>query len=254
MTRVRGWLGVLRGLGTDTSAEAQELVEAETQLWAAHSNATTAAIQVVEATGMLAAASTRQRKQVDALLETARSTRARTEDMGPAIALVSEALERLRLVALNLGLEGSRMGDAAGRALALVSDEVRAYMERGSDALRDVQSLVEEVRPSIRQLADQADQLRQGEADLANDVARLQSLAQDTARSVEDISVWARKLAETDPETATILARASDHARALVADLSQLKSASQGELARAVLRPLVEPLARLVKDLGSDAE
>ncbi|MBI5538136.1 MAG: hypothetical protein HY898_35770 [Deltaproteobacteria bacterium] len=253
MSRVKGWLDVLRSLGKDAGSEAHELVEAEAQLWHAHEKSTASATQVVEATGGLAAASGRQRKLVDTLLETARTAQARADEIGPALVRVTETLERLRLVALNVGLEGSRMGDAAGRSLTMVSDEVRTYVERGVEALHDTRALVEEVGPTAGHVAEHAEALRQSEADLGGEILRVQSLAQETSRSVEEIGRWARKLSETDPETATILARAAEHARGLVSDLSLLKSATQTELARAVLRPIIEPLVRLLRDLGGDA-
>ena len=252
MSRVKGWLEVLRSLGKDGGSEAHDLVEAEAHLWQAHEAATGAATQLVEAAGTLTANSARQRKTVETLLDMARATHARIEELGPALARAVEMLERLRLVALNVGLEGSRLGDAAGRSLTLVSDEVRAYVERGNEALNDARSLVEEVGPATAQVVERADQVRVAETELGGEVARLQSLAQDTARSVEEIGAWATRLSETDPETATILARAGDHARALMSDLSLLKSSTQSELARTMLRPLIDPLSRLLEDLGGD--
>ena len=46
-----------------------------------------------------------------------------------------ESFERLNIVALNAGLEGARLGEAAGKPLSLVSEEVRAQAERGGESV-----------------------------------------------------------------------------------------------------------------------
>jgi len=250
MSRGRSWREVLRSLGKDPGIEGHDLIEAEAHLWHAHDAASQSVVSVTEASIQVASCSAKQRKTIDALVETARTARARLDDAAPAAARVGDALDRLRLVALNLGLEGARVGDATGRALTAVSDEIRAGVDRGAEALGDVQSALDDVRPAAGKVIEHAEQVRQAESEVATGAATAQTGAQEAAQSLEELARWARKLSETDPDTARTLNRASEHARALVAELSELQTTAQGELARAVLAPLVEPLARLLADLG----
>lgn len=251
MSRAGSWRGLLRSLRKDSGTEARSILEAETGLWSAHQSASAGSTSALEACAQVATASARQRKVLEALLETARSARARADEAAPAATRLGDALDRLRLVALNLGLEGARVSDSAGRALTAVSDEIRAWVDRSAEALSDLQGAIEELRPASGRVIDHAEQLRQIEADIANGAARTQAGAQQAAQSLEELGRWASKLSETDPETARVLSRAADHARALVADLSELQTAARGEIARSVLEPIIDPLTRLIAELGS---
>jgi methyl-accepting chemotaxis protein len=254
MRRLKGWREVLSSIRGDAGGDVHDLVEAEAHLWQAHQDATGAASGALESATALAAAVSRSASAVDELADSARGAQGRADEVSPALARVTEPLERLRLVALNLGLDGSRMGDAAGRALAGASDEIRTYVEQGFEAAGDLRAVLEELRPSMGALAARTEQLRKAGQDVAQHASRAQEQAQQCARSLEELGQWARKLSDTDPETAAILARASDHVRALLGELAKLKNATQRELARGVLLPLIQPLLRVLDELGGGAQ
>lgn len=251
MSRGRSWRGVLRGLRKESSTEARSLLEAESSLWSAHQAATAGSAGAVDAAVQVASASARQRKAIEALLETARSARARADEAAPAAARLGDALDRLRLVALNLGLEGARLGDSAGRALTTVSDEIRTWVERSAEALSDLQGSIDELRPASGRVIEHAEQIRQAETEIAGSAARTQAEAQQVSQSLEELARHASKLSHTDPQTARALGRAAEHARALVADLSELRDAARGEIAHSMLEPIIDPLARIIAEFGS---
>ena len=132
-----------------------------------------------------------------------------------------------------------------------MSDELRAWVDRSAEALSDLQGSIEEMRPASGRVIDHAEQIRQTEDEIASSAARTQAGAQQASRSLEELARWVSKLSQTDPETARVLGRAAEHARALVADLSELHTAARGEIARSVLEPIIDPVARLIAELGS---
>ena len=75
---------------------------------------------------------------MDAVADRTRALSSRAAELQAGFARVLDAFERLGLVALNAGLEGARLGEAEGRQLGLVSDEVRAQSSRGGDAAREL--------------------------------------------------------------------------------------------------------------------
>src|SRR5262250_768804 len=94
--RRRRWMDVLRrtaGVGGDGRGATTD----DAALWAAH-------------------------EQAEKSLE---ESSARAERLGASTARGVEAFERLGVVALNAGLEGARVPEAQGRALLLLSEEIR---------------------------------------------------------------------------------------------------------------------------------
>ncbi len=65
------------------------------------------------------AAAAQQKSALDAATDRARLLHARGKDAEGSVARARDALERAKLVALNSGLEGSRLGEAKGRALGV---------------------------------------------------------------------------------------------------------------------------------------
>jgi hypothetical protein len=244
----KAWLELLRRVAGAEDPGSQQRLEAEAGLWQAFEAATESGGGVVEVSSQLSIASARQRKLADALAEDARNLVDRGKQVRGGLPRLGEVLERLRLVALNVGLEGTRMSDAGARALGLAADEVRAHVDAGADALRELQTLLDEMWPVSGRVAEASAELRASGAELGDLVARTHTLAQDATKDLARLGTHARALSQTDPDTARQLDRAAEHARGLVTALGALRGAPQLALARAVLRPLLEPIARLLAD------
>jgi methyl-accepting chemotaxis protein len=254
MTRTkRNWFDAIRKFKTD-DASREDRYATEAQLWQAHEAAKLAATALLEDAAHLVGSISRERTTVDALSETVRGARSRSDELTESQNRVAESFDRLRLVALNLGLEGARLGDSAGKSLISVADEVRLQADRGSEALNDLRNLHSELVPTLARVDDRIGQLRQSESQVSDQVTRIQENAQLVSRHVDDLLVWARKLSETDPETARIVARAIDHARGLLSALSALREKAQLDFAMNALRPILVPLVGLLGDMGTSSE
>ncbi len=194
----------------------------------------------------------RRTSDVDAVGERASLVAARAGGLGASTARVAEAFERLGVVALNAGLEGSRVAEPQSRALMLVSEEIRASVARGSEAAREVATVAQEVGDEAAELRRQLDRSRNEVAEVGQEAARLRSSAQQAQAALEELGQRLRKATGVDPEVARAVALASDHARGLLAALSTLAAAPQARTVLAALRPLMSPLSRMLGELGEE--
>jgi methyl-accepting chemotaxis protein len=185
-------------------------------------------------------------------VERSRAAAARAQELGATFGRISDSFERIGLVALNAGLEGARLGENAGRALLLVSDEVRMQSSRGGEAARDLSSALGEVAAELGQLGAQVTQARDSGGDVAQDAARVGTACGEAASAIADVGERLRRATGSDPEVVRAIAEAGENARALVASLTALSGKVPRNLLLAALRPVLEPLARLLSDEGED--
>ena len=135
-TRRRRFLDVLRrtaGVGAEEGAPRPPSLD-DSALWAAEEQASASLKESGARAERLAAAVARQRGLIDAAAERASVVTAHADGLSASSGRVIESFERLGVVALNAGLEGARVPEAQGRALLLLSEEIRANVRRGTDA------------------------------------------------------------------------------------------------------------------------
>ena len=150
-------------------------------LWSAHEralvrarDAAAAAQRIAARRGDSASRSTRSRRPGP------RARRRARRELQAAFARVVDAFERLGLVALNAGLEGARLGEAEGRQLALVSDEVRAQSLAGRRRARELaRALGAARRRSWRSWRRTSAQAQVVVAEVTQDAARAAGAASD---------------------------------------------------------------------------
>jgi len=220
--------------------------------WAAHTAALKSARDAAEASHAIAAHVAKQRAAADILNDRVRTASARAQELASGFGRVTDAFERLGLVALNAGLEGARLGESQGRALLLVSDEVRGHVARGSESARELTSTLNDVAADVNKLQAFVDQVRQGAQDAAQEASRVATSAVDAERSVVDLGRRLQETTGSDPETAQLVAAAGEHAKALVGALGQLGEKAPPKLIMGALRPILGPLARLLGDPDAD--
>src|SRR5580692_5641277 len=107
-------------------------------LWGALERALVRARDAGSAAQRIASTAARQRSSMDAVADRTRALASRSQELEALTARSLDAFERLGLVALNAGLEAARRGEAEGRSLSLVGEEVRALSVRGIDAAREL--------------------------------------------------------------------------------------------------------------------
>lgn len=219
----------------------------ESALWAAHQRAAVAVRDAGDAAQRIASHVAKQRGTVDSLADRARAVAARAQDLSGSFSRVVDAFARLELVALNAGLEGARMGEGAAQALGLVSDEIRGQATRGSEASRELASALAEIGSELVQVNASLDRTREASAEVAQEAARVGGASADAERALGDIGERLKKTTGSDPETARAIAEATEHARALVSALGTLSGKVPQALVVSALRPVLEPLARMLE-------
>ena len=218
----------------------------ETALWSSHHRAMDAVRETGEAAQRIASHVAKQRGVVEALVDRARGVAARSGDLAASFARLQDTFARLELVALNAGLEGARLGEGAGQALGLVSDEIRAQAARGSEACLELATALGELGGDVGQVQGSAESAREASADVALEAAKVGEASADAERALDEMSDPLRKATGSDPETARAISEVTDHARALVEALRGVDGRAPPSLVVAALRPVLGPVVRLL--------
>jgi len=238
--------------GRKDGASAGRTVAEEGALWTCHQRASTSVRESGEAAQRIASHVAKQRGMVDALADRARSVSTRSADIAAGFERLKEVFARLELVALNAGLEGARLGEGPGQALALVSDEIRAQTTRGAEACRELGLSLGDLGSELTQVNASLDRARELSAEIAQEASRVGGASADAERALLELGERLEKATGSDPEIARAIAEATEHARALAASLGALSGKAPRALVVAALRPVLEPLTRLFGD--DDAE
>jgi methyl-accepting chemotaxis protein len=247
-------LRLLRRTAKGARAVGERSTADESALWSAHERALVRARDAGSAAQRIASSAARQRASIDVVADRARGLSSRAAEAQGGFARVVDAFERLSLVALNAGLEGARLGEAEGRQLALVSDEVRSHASRGVETARELAAALTQLSADLSQLEAQVAQAQAVVAEVTQDSARAAGAASDAESALLDIGERVKKATGSDPETVRAIAEASERARALVSSLSALSGKVPRTLLVGALGPVLAPLARLLADEEPDEE
>ena len=259
--RRRRWMDVLRRtasvVGSDrrsTSPALGGLGLDDAALWNAEEQAVRSIGESSARAERLAAAVARQRASIDAAAERANLVAARAEGLTSSAARVTESFERLGVIALNSGLEGARLPEPQGRALLLLSEEIRANVRRGADASAQLARVVDEIGGESIEARRQLERARAEVNDVGQEAAQLQAAAQQATQSIKDLSARLRRASGVDPEVARAVAVATEHARGLMTALSTLTTAAREAPVMSALKPVIGPLVRLLREIeGGEA-
>jgi len=216
--------------------------------WSLHGTALRRSREAAEAAQAIAAHSAKQRSAADVLHDRVHIAATRAQELAAGFGRVTDAFERLGLVALNAGLEGARLGETQGRSLLLVSDDVRSHVARGSESARELTATLGDVAADVNKLQSYVDQVRQGAQDASQEAARVAAAASDAERALVELESRIQHATGTDAQTAKLVADASEHAKALVSALGALGSTAPPRLVRNALRPALAPLLRMLAE------
>lgn len=220
----------------------------ESALWLAHERAGEATRGAAEAAQQATTSLAKGRGASDGALDRGRALLLRSQEATARAAQLSDVFERLGLVALNAGLEGSRLGEGAGRPLSLLSDEVRSHAARGGDLARELGGALGELAAELTQLQTHVERAVDAAMEAAQATSRATSASSVAQSALGEIGERIKKTTGSDPETARTLAEAAEHARSLVASLGTLSGKAPRGLVMTSLRPVLEPLLRLLDD------
>lgn len=188
-----------------------------------------------------------------------RGTLARAEDQvhqlaalarerNSSLELTRDALERSKLLALNAGLEGARLGDAAGRAVLAIAEEVRSMANRALQsleehlgALTELQSFHEKLGTTIRQAAENS-------SAVLDNASRAEQAQLESRRLLGDLGTELQRSLGADPEVARVAGQAATHLEGLLSTLHRLPSAAQRARLIDALRPSLQPLLHVLSE------
>ncbi len=226
----------------------------ESALWNAQERAVSRARDAGTAAQRIGSSALRQRASIDSVADRIRALSSLIGDAQAGFARTVDAFERLSLVALNAGLEGARLGEAQGRALALVGDEVRAQSTRGGEAARELSAVLSRLSVDLRELESRAGQAQLVVAELAHDSTAVVGAASDAEAALVELGDRVKKATGSDPEIVRAVAEAAERARALVASLVALSGKVPRALLIGAMGPAILPLTRLLSDEAPDED
>ena len=166
---------------------------------------------------------------------------ARARDIQNSLSLLRESVDRARLTALNAGLEGARLGDAVGKALLVMGDEVRHLLARALDSLQEHAALLSEVDRDRDRYFAEFEAAGAGAREAGQALVRAESQSQLTSALLGELGRDLGELLGTDPEATRLLAESADQVRRMAVSLSELtrRSPNAAGAVRDLLRPLL---------------
>lgn len=214
---------------------AAELFELLAQVRSAHH-------QILDHFQTSATALSQQCGEVEVLLEWVRRLETNLHEAKNHVETLATALDRIKIVALNTGLEGARLGDLAGKALMAVSDELRSLTSRGLELLSEHVSTVEQMEADRQRLDVMTDRIQSHLSDLDASLREATSSGRSGGQLLSRLESALQQSSGLDAETALRLGKISEQARGLVALVTDLSKPEQQQAMRTALLPAIEPL------------
>jgi hypothetical protein len=231
---------------TELSAEARQRL-AECLAEALRSGA-----DAEQASGQAQAQAARQASEIEGLLEGGERLALRGRDLRAGVQELRDTLERGRLSTLNAALEGARLGEAAGRALMAMTDEVRSALGRSADVLDEHAARVAELERERERLVLALGPLSDAARAVATEVSRAAERNRSQRDALSELAQELRQRLGVDPELGGLVARAAREAAELLDTLSALEA--RGAVAEAhELRARVAALGNAAGKLTDDA-
>lgn len=253
MSRADRFIEALRGtLGKRPRAERSTTVD-DALLFRACAGAERAAESALGASQAAGASSAQQRGALDAAVDAVKVLFTRAREARGSLGSAREALEQIRLVALNAGLEGARLGDPAGKPLVLVAEDVRVQALRALGALDQHTGVLDQMDKDRDKLREQVESAQQRTAEVARDLLQTQAAQRDVSTALAEVAERMKQVTRTDPETARLVADAADHARALMAAITSLAARPHRASLLGSLGPTLGPLLELLREQYRDA-
>jgi methyl-accepting chemotaxis protein len=224
------------------ASETDELSSA--LLFGAHHVASRSAQQAVEQCGKANQGLQQCRSQVEACADQARRLEVRLRDTRGSAAQLADAFERIKLVALNTGLEGARLGESSGKALVAIAEEVRNLSSRGLEIVATHVRLVEEAEVEQAKLIQASDLAQTLAMELATLLRQTQECQIEAMASLDMLEKAIERASGLDATTALEVQRVAQHGQGLLSALEGLSVSRRQKIAKTLLLPAVEPLLR----------
>lgn len=246
------WFEVLkRTTGLDQGELRPALDDAA--LWSAHERIAKSLSDADRLTERVTGAAARQRTSFDAVRERTLHLESELRAVPSDLEELRSVAQKLEVLALNAGLEGARTADAHGRALTLLAEEIRTQLTRTNDALDDLDARIAEVGHTTADVSSKLDAQSKEVQELGQEANQLKTSTSQGVLAAAELELRLRKATGIDPAVAKLIAAASDHAKGLVAALTNLDGAGASDAARS-LAPTLAPVLRVLNAMGADVE
>lgn len=219
-------------------------------LFGAHHLATKSAERAVEQCAHAGQALQHCRTQIETCADQAQRLAVRVRDTRLSANQLAEALDRIKLVALNTGLEGARIGDSSGKALVAIADEIRALSSRGLDIITGHVRLMEEAEAEQQKLVQTAELAQAQAMDVASQLRQAHESQCDTIAALGALEKNIERVSGLDANAAADLQRVAEHGQGLLSALENLSVARRQSVVKNVLLPTIEPLLQTLLDVA----
>jgi hypothetical protein len=213
-------------------------------LFGAHHVATKSAQRAVEQCAKANQGLQQCRSQIETCADQARRLEVRLRDTKSSATQLADALDRIKLIALNTGLEGARLGEPSGKALVAVADEVRNLAGRGLEVVASHIRLMEEAELEQQKLAQTAELAQTLAMDLATVLRQTHECQCDALATLDMLEKNIERASGLDASAAIELQRVAEHGQGLLSALEGLSVSRRQRVVRSLLLPTIEPLLR----------
>jgi hypothetical protein len=203
---------------TELSAEARQ------RLAECLAESVSAAADAEQASGQAQAQAARQATEIEGLLEGGERLALRGRDLRAGVQELRDTLERGRLSTLNAALEGARLGEAAGKALMAMTEEVRSALGRSADVLDEHAARVAELERERERLVLALGPLSDAARAVATEVSRAAERNRSQRQALSELAQELRQRLGVDPELGGLVARAVREASGLLDTLAALEA------------------------------
>ncbi len=159
--------------------------------------------------------------------ETMREISESSRRIGDIIQVIEGVAFQTNILALNAAVEAARAGEQ-GRGFAVVASEVRALAQRTSEAAKEIRRLIEESSHRVAQGNQRASDAQARMDEAMASVDRVTSLLSDISLSTREQSQGASQVSEAVAQLDSI----TQQNAAMVEELSAASSALNGQVAR----------------------
>ncbi len=219
-------------------------------LFGAHHVATKSAQRAVEQSAKANQGLQQCRSQIETCADQVRRLEVRLRDTKSSATQLADVLDRIKLVALNTGLEGARLGESSGKALVAVADEVRNLSGRGLDIVASHIRLMEEAELEQQKLAQTAELAQSLAMDLATALRQTHECQCDALATLDQLEKNIERASGLDANAAAELQRVAEHGQGLLSALEGLSVSRRHKVVKTLLLPTIEPLLRALLTTG----
>ena len=215
-----------------------------------HDRAAKAARRALEEMSPTNVVSTDQRCAIEAATDGLRALMQHTEDLLAASRRARDSLERARIVALNAGLDGTRLAAPAGKAVVAIAEDIRTHVSRAAEALDEHLRLFELIGQAQDVLKDKLGQGQRDALSVADALGRSLTSQREAEQALSILGSRLQAAAGVDPEVSRELDELVSHATALIDGLGRLlQMPSRRRIVQGLMAPSLRRLAGILRAL-----